>query len=375
MSELEIPFSSPILGYRELKADLDEAFLRAADSGWYILGKEVREFEREFCHYLGMPYGVGVANGTDAVELALKAVGFSPGDIAITVAHTAVATISAIERAGGVPVLVDIQEESYCMDPEHLRETIRELDKKGLTPKVIIPVHIYGHPAPLQEIMEIAQSRGAFVVEDCAQAHGAVYRGKKVGSWGDASAFSFYPTKNLGALGDGGFVSTTSQPVYDRLVAIRQYGWTERYISTYVGVNSRLDEIQAAMLRVKLKRLEDDNQRRRALAALYRERLSGTDLILPTEQEGAEHVYHLYVARTVNRDRLIKLLSENSVGSAIHYPVPVHQQSAYSGRSLNLLPLPITEKVASEIVSLPMFPQLATMQIERVCEVILKKWT
>lgn len=367
---MKIPFSNPGAGYFEHKEEIDRVLIEAAESGWYILGKFVSVFEEEFAKFVGSSYGVGVANGTDAVELALRAIDFGPGDVAITVSHTAVATVAAIERTGGRAVLVDIDEDSFCMDLESLRETVSLLQKKNVTPKAIIPVHIYGHPAPLKEIQEIGDSIGAVVIEDCAQAHGAKYFGKTVGSIGSLSAFSFYPTKNLGALGDGGYVATSDAETFERLKAIRQYGWTSRYISTICGVNSRLDEIHAAVLSVKLKKLNEDNQRRIRLAQIYTTNLSESNVITPKQAENVEHVYHLYVVRTQERQRLSQALDKNSIGWTIHYPVPIHLQPAYLDRNLNLVPLKNTEKIATEILSLPMFPQLTENSVKTVCDVL-----
>lgn len=308
-----------------------------------------------------------MASGTDALELALRACGIGAGDGVLTVSHTAVATIAAIERCGAVPILTDIEPTTYTLDPNQLRTAIEFHSR----PKAVIPVHLYGHPADMRAILTVAKQNHLLVIEDCAQAHGAMIQGKRVGTWGNAAAFSFYPTKNLGAFGDGGAVVTNDSSLAERVRILREYGWKERYVSSVPGVNSRLDEIQAAILRVKLRYLDQENDRRRTLAHSYDTNLSRSSFVLPRSREGAHHVYHQYVIRTKRRDDLKAFLQNHSVSTLIHYPVPVHLQPAYQGRiSMGGEGLENTEKIAREILSLPMHPHLRGEEVKRVSELI-----
>jgi dTDP-4-amino-4,6-dideoxygalactose transaminase len=340
------------------------------EGGWYILGQEVTAFEEEFARYLGAAHAVGVGSGTDAIHLALRACGVGPGDAVLTVSHTAVATVAAIELAGATPVLVDIDPETCTLDPNHLKVVLAAWT--GPRPRAVIPVHLYGHPADLPAILEVARRHDLVVIEDCAQSHGATLDGRKTGTWGHVAAFSFYPTKNLGALGDGGAVVTSDPGLAQRARLLREYGWRERYVSELPGMNTRLDELQAAVLRVKLRHLDRENARRRALARLYDARLGGTPLALPRARGAVEHVYHLYAVRGAERDDLRAYLKGRAVGTAVHYPVPVHLQPAYAGRRLDRgRGLPETERVCRETLSLPLHPQLADGQAEYVSEQIL----
>jgi dTDP-4-amino-4,6-dideoxygalactose transaminase len=356
-----IPCANPKAQYLAHKQEIDDAVRRVLESGWYILGDEVRAFEEEFAAYLGVTRCIGVGSGTEALHLALVACGIGYGDEVATVSHTAVATVAAIELAGAKPVFVDIDPVTYNMDPNLL--------EKGITlkTKAVIPVHLYGYPAPLEEILAIAKAYGLLVIEDCAQAHGAIYQGKRVGSFGDMACFSFYPTKNLGALGDGGAVVTNSSELAEKVRLLREYGWAERYISHSSGWNSRLDEIQAAILRVKLKHLDLDNSRRIKLAKLYSEGLFETDITLPMLQKDAAPVYHLYVIRVKDRGSMQAYFHSKDIGSAVHYPVPVHLQPAYGKNSVSL---PNSEIAAREVLSLPMYPELAERQVQFVIDSI-----
>jgi len=363
-----IPQNSPLANYLSNQAALDAAIQRVLNAGRYILGEETAAFERQFADYIGVPYAVGVGNGTDALHLALRGLGIGPGHEVITVSHTAVATVAAVEMCGATPVLVDIDPESYTMDVT-LLESARS-DRS----KAIVPVHLYGQPCDLEEIIRFARKYGLWVIEDCAQCHGALYGGQRAGSWGHAATFSFYPTKNLGALGDGGAITTRDPSLYENLRALRQYGWDENRISQCHGWNSRLDELQAAILRVKLTRLEESNQARIRIARLYHERLSRIpELTLPSAKTGTSHVYHQYVvccpARSA-RDRLMHFLSEQEIQTAIHYPVPVHQQPAHAARLSESCSLPMTEEVVGRILSLPIFPELTDMEVDRVAKAI-----
>ena len=371
-----IPFANPRAAYALRKQEILNAVSRAFDSGQYILGPEVEAFEAAFASYFGLMYAVSCGSGTDALELALRALGVGPGKAVFTVSQTAVATVAAIERAGGIPVLVDIDEASYTMNPASLEETIRHLQKSlpELAPAVVIPVHLYGHPCDMDAIMDIAARHGLAVLEDCAQAHGARYKDKMTGSMGQAAAFSFYPTKNLGALGDGGAVATKDASLAAEMAALRQYGWKERYISALPGINSRLDPVQAAILSIQLQHLDADNTARRRIAAVYNNGMATCGLVLPTAADQIEHVYHLYVVRCPVRTEFMGFLRDKGIGTAIHYPQPVHLQPAYSGRIL-LAPggLPVTERIQNELVSLPMFPQLKEDEVAQVCAAV-QKW-
>jgi dTDP-4-amino-4,6-dideoxygalactose transaminase len=369
--------SDPKANYLAHKREIDEAIRQTLDGGRYILGGQVSEFEREFAAYLGAKRCMGVANGTDALHLALRASGVGAGDLVITVAHTAVATVAAVEMAGASPLLVDIDPETFTISPEAVEDAIRNYPDRPHI-KAVLPVHLYGRPADMRAICDIARRYDLKVVEDCAQAHGATVQGVggfKVGVFGDAAAFSFYPTKNLGALGDGGAVVTNDAEVAGRVGLLREYGWRERYVSDQPGFNSRLDELQAAVLRVKLKYLDEENARRREIARMYDDRLAPTSLRLPERPGGIESVYHQYVARCDERDGLREHLREQGVGTLVHYPVPVHLQPAYRNRvPVHRGALPATEQAARQVLSLPMHAQLSDAQVEHVCEAI-NRWS
>ena len=376
--QLIIPQTDPKANYLAHKAEIDAAIARVLDSGWYILGREVAAFEEEFAAYIGMRHAIGVASGTDALNLALRACGIGPGDAVITVSHTAVATVAAIELVGAIPVLVDIDPATFTMDPNCLEDEIkkRQVRRSSFVVgrlKAVIPVHLYGHPADMPAILDIAKRHDLHAIEDCAQSHGAAIQGRKTGTWGHLSAFSFYPTKNLGALGDAGAVVTNDPELAERVRLLREYGWRERYISELPGMNTRLDELQAAILRVKLPYLNQQNARRRELARIYDALLSDTALILPQLQGDVEHVYHQYVVRGKHRDDLRAFLKANSIATLIHYPVPVHLQPAYQGRVvIGSQELQHTEQVCREILSLPMYPQMTDEQAQRVSELIAR---
>jgi len=359
-----IPQANPRAQYASHRAEIDQAIARVLDKGRYILGEEAAAFEREFAAYIGVRSGIGVGSGTEALHLALRACGVGPGDEVITVSHTAVATVSAIELCGATPVLVDIDPRSFTLDPDKLEAAITPATR------AIIPVHLYGQSADLESILSIARKHKARVIEDCAQSHGAMYRGKRTGAWGDIACFSFYPTKNLGAIGDGGFVATDDAQLAENARLLREYGWRERYVSDLTGWNTRLDELQAAILRVKLRTLDADNARRRHLAALYDELLTASSVILPLAMSYGEHVYHLYVVRSARRDELQAFLKERGVGTLIHYPVPIHLQPAYRGRLGDVGSLPETELAAREILSLPMFPELTEAQAQQAAQAV-----
>jgi dTDP-4-amino-4,6-dideoxygalactose transaminase len=357
--------ANPRAQYLAHKDEIDAALQRALDSGAYILSQEVAAFEKEFAHYLGTAYAVGVGSGTEALHIALTACGVQQGDEVITVSHTAVATVAAIALCGAKPIFVDINPLSFTLDPSKLEEAITEHTK------AIIPVHIYGHPSDLEPILAIARRRGILVLEDCAQAHGAKYKDRMVGSWGDIACFSFYPTKNLGAIGDGGMIVTSDPELASRVRYLREYGWAERYVSRTLGWNSRLDVIQAAILRVKLKYLDSDNCRRNVLAEIYAQELSDLPwLVLPSKRLETTHVYHLYVIRCKERDKLRAHLEDCGVGVLIHYPVPVHQQPAYSNAWQSPDRLSETERAATEVLSLPMYPELSEADVQTVVQAV-----
>jgi dTDP-4-amino-4,6-dideoxygalactose transaminase len=366
---IQIPFNDLRSTYLALKAELDAAVAEVLDSGWYILGRQAEAFEEEFAAFCGAKGCVGVNSGTDALLLALRACGIGPGDEVITVSHTAVATVAAIRLSGATPVLVDIDPLTYTMDPAAAEAAVTAATR------AMIPVHLYGQAADLRSIREITQRHGLALIEDCAQAHGATLDGRPLGSFGDLSAFSFYPTKNLGALGDGGAVVGQDAALVERVRLLREYGWTPaaRYVSQVEGLNSRLDELQAAVLRVKLRHLPAQNARRVELAALYGELLP-PEILRPQVRAGGTHVFHLYVVRApggaARRDVLRQRLAERGVGTGIHYPVPVHLQPAYGHGEVRAGDLRLTEAAAGEIMSLPMYPTLSPQAVARVAEAL-----
>ena len=362
-----IPVANPLAQTQAHLGEIREAIEDVLNSGWYVLGDFVTKFENEFAAYLGAQFCVGVASGTDALILALKAAGIQPGDEVITVSHSAVATVTAIEQVGAVPVFADIDPLTRCLDPSHIYNIVSDKSR------AIIPVHIYGQPAPMENILAIARQHQLSVIEDCAQAHGAEIDGKKVGTFGDAAAFSFYPTKNLGALGDGGAVVTNSADIAQRIKELREYGWKDRYISACPGMNSRLDEIQAAVLGVKLPCLAADTVRRRYIADQYRISLENQPVTPPPHVDGTLHAMHLFVLESENRELFRNYLKDAGVGTALHYPMPIHKQPAYLGRIRGSEHLACTENLYKKIVSLPMYPELTDQQVEKICTT-LSKW-
>jgi dTDP-4-amino-4,6-dideoxygalactose transaminase len=365
--------------YRAHKAEIDRAIQGVLDKGWYILGQEVTAFEEEFAKYIGVRHGIGVANGTDALHVALRAGGIRPGDSVITVSHTAVATVAAVELAGAIPILVDIDPQSYTMDPTRLKDTLRDIDtaprsRKNSRPKAVVVVHLYGQPADMPAIIELARQYDLLVVEDCAQAHGSTLAAKKAGTWGSIAAFSFYPTKNLGAFGDGGAVVTNDPKLAERVRLLREYGWKERYISQVAGFNTRLDELQAAILRVKLKSLDAENIQRRKIGDIYDTALAKCQHVAaPWRNPDAKHIFHQYVVRTKRRDSLREFLKKQAIGALIHYPRPVHLQPAYMGRiGQGSGGLSKTELACREVLSMPIYGQISESQAEYVAEQIVR---
>lgn len=369
MSEATAFPLQPIAEYLALKGEIDQVVQHVLGAGQYILGAEVAAFESEFAAAIGAAHAIGVASGTDALVLALRALGIGSGDTVITVSHTAVATVAAIELAGATPLLVDIEPRSFTMDMNKLADTFRGHFAQRL--KAIVAVHLYGHPAEMAAILRIARHHDLRVVEDCAQAHGATVDGKTVGTFGDLAAFSFYPTKNLGAIGDGGIVVSNDAGLTERVRELRQYGWRQRYISERPGMNSRLDELQAAILRVKLRYLQRDNARRRVLANIYARRLTGSSVEPPSVRSGVEHVFHQYVVRSAQRDALAGFLKTRGVPTSVLYPQPVHLQPAYRGRvALGAGGLLESEHAAREVLSLPMHAYLSDEAVHSAAQQI-----
>jgi dTDP-4-amino-4,6-dideoxygalactose transaminase len=360
---MKIPFLDVGAAYRELKPEIDSAIARVLDSGYYILGPEVEAFEAEYAAYCEARHAIGVANGLDALHLALRAMEVGPGDEVIVSSNTYIATWLAVSQCGATPVPVEPIEATYNIDPARIEAAI--------TPRtrVILPVHLYGQPADLDPILDIARRHGLRVLEDAAQAHGARYKGQRIGAHGDAVAWSFYPGKNLGALGDGGAVTTNDPELADRIRVLRNYGSRVKYVNEVQGYNSRLDPIQAAVLRVKLQRLDEWNGRRSAIAAQYVEVLAGGDLVLPQVPEWTAPVWHLFVVRSTRRDTLVKLLNKAGVGTLIHYPVPPHRQEAYVRAGFGVGAFPIAELLAGEVLSLPIGPHLAAKGVDVISDV------
>jgi len=362
---MKIPFGNLKRQYEQLRDRTDTATREVYESGWFILGQQVQGFEANFAQYCGAKYAVGVGSGTEALHLALIACGVQPGDEVITVSNTCVPTLSAVSFAGAVPVFVDIDEKTFTINPALIEERI--------TPKTtaILPVHLYGQCADMDPILEIARKHALAVVEDCAQAHGSQYKGRMAGTMGDAGAFSFYPSKNLGAFGDGGLVLTNDETTAKTVAKLRNYGQEKRYYHSIKGFNSRLDELQAAILNAKLPYLDAWNLRRREMAMRYHEAFSPVGLCCPLEARDRFHTYHLYVLMVPHRERFQKLLEEKAIATIIHYPIPVHLQESYAECRLQGKYLPLTEQLAGEIVSLPLYPELTDEEVDYVIKTVL----
>lgn len=358
-----LPFVDLKAQYHSIKAEIDQAISHVLETSQFILGKEVAAFEEEFAAYCGGGQAVGVNSGTSALHLALLAAGVGPGDEVITVPYTFVATVAAIRYAGATPVFVDIDPVTYTLDPAQLERAI------GPRTKAILPVHLYGHPCDMDPILEIARRHGKIVIEDAAQAHGAEYKGRRAGSLADMACFSFYPGKNLGAYGEGGAVVTANAEWASLIRKMRDWGQSRRYYHDLPGFNNRLEGMQGAILRVKLRHLEKWTEARRANAALYSQKLADCGLITPKAMPYARHVYHVYAIRTPRRDALADALTAAEIQFGIHYPIPVHLQKAYADPRYGAGDFPVAECVASEILSLPMYPELTEQQIESVAAV------
>ncbi len=360
---MKIPFNDLKKRYESVRKEVQTAALRAMDSGWYILGQEVKTFEESFATWCGVDHAVGVANGTDALQLALMALGVASGDEVITVPNTAIPTVVAIKAVGAKPVYCDIDPDLYTMNPDTLAACITDKTK------AIIPVHLFGHMAEMPRIMEIADAHSIPVIEDCAQSHGAAWQDQKCGTFGALGCFSFYPTKNLGALGDAGAIVTNDSELAEKLKRMRNYGQSARYKTQEFGLNSRLDEMQAAILSAQLPMLTEWTNRRREIADIYKRNLADTDLILPIEQQGTKHVYHLFVVRVENRTQLKEKLAEQGIGSDVHYPYVLYRQSAFEDANQEGS-CPVAEHYHEQILSLPCYPELTDDQIMFVAEAL-----
>ena len=361
---MKVPFLDLGAAYRELKPEIDAAVARVLESGWYILGPEVEAFESEWAAYCEAKHAVGLANGLDALTLALRALDIGSGDEVIVPSNTYIATWLAVTEVGATPVPVEPDPQTYNIDPARIEAAI--------TPRTraLLPVHLYGQPADMTPILEIARRHDLRVVEDGAQAHGARYKGRRIGAHGDIVCWSFYPGKNLGALGDAGAITTNDSALAQRVEVLRNYGSRQKYINEERGMNSRLDPIQAAVLRVKLSYLDAWTERRRAIATVYSKKLDGIELILPYVPNWADPVWHLYVLRHAERDTLQTHLTEQGVGTLIHYPIPPHMQAAYSKLGYAQDAFPIARDMAGEVLSLPIGPHLSSAQIDAVCNAL-----
>jgi len=357
---MKIPFLDLSAAYRELKTEIDAAVSRVLESGWYILGPEVEAFESEWAAYCEAKHAVGLANGLDALTLALRALDIGPGDEVIVPSNTYIATWLSVSGVGATPVPVEPDEATHNIDPARIEAAITSRTR------ALLLVHLYGQPADMDPILDIAKRHGLRVIEDAAQAHGARYKGQRIGAHGDIVCWSFYPGKNLGALGDAGAITTNDVALAERVALLRNYGSRQKYVNEEAGVNSRLDPIQAAVLRVKLGVLDEWTERRRAVAAAYTKGLVESDVILPHVPDWADPAWHLYVVRTSDRDALQGHMTKAGVGTLIHYPIPPHMQQAYAGLELAPDTLPLADTLTSEVLSLPMGPHLSDMDVNNV---------
>lgn len=367
---MKIPYFGLNRQYKSLGPEILKVVQEVLHSGTYILGENVRKFESEFPSYCGVKYGVGVNSGSDALMLALKTVGVKEGDEVITVSNSFIATASTIVLCGAKPVFVDIDPETYTLDPAKLEEVIKRGEGSI---RVIIPVHLYGHPADMDPIVEVAEKYGLYIIEDACQSHGAMYKGKKTGALGHMGCFSFYPTKILGACGDGGIIVTDDYELAEKVRLLRDYGRDTKYTHTIIGYNSRLDEIQAAILGVKLRRLDEWIEKRRKNAEIYTNLLRDIpEVVTPIEKDYARHAYWLYVIRTKHRDKLKDALAQKGIETIVIYPVPIHLQEAFKYLDYAEGSFPVTEKCSKEILSLPVYPELKEEQIKYIVQTIKK---
>jgi dTDP-4-amino-4,6-dideoxygalactose transaminase len=363
---MTVPFVDLKVQYLSIKTEIDSAVAETINAAAFVGGRQVEQFENDFARFLGVKHCVGVGNGTDAIHIVLRALGIGNGDEVITVANSFIATSEAITLAGARVVFVDCDPKTYNLDTDKLAKAI------GPKTKAIVPVHLYGQPADMVKVRQLASQHGLFVVEDAAQAHAAELDGRRVGSFGDAAAFSFYPGKNLGAYGDGGAIATDDEKLAERCRMLANHGRTQKYDHAMEGVNSRLDGIQAAVLRVKLKHLDQWTNNRRAVAAKYRELLADSPVITPVEMENVKHVYHLFVVRLKNRDMVQKALLEHGINTGIHYPIALPNLQAYRYLGHSPSDFPVATRYSGEILSLPMYPELSESQVEYTCEKLKK---
>jgi len=361
LDKMKIPFNTLRTQYVRFKDEYDKAILETLDSGWYILGKNVHEFEKEFSDYVGSKYCVGVNSGLDALILAIRALGIGKGDEVIVPANTYIASVLGITENGATPVFVE-PDEFFNIDPSKIEAAITAKTK------AILPVHLYGQPARMEEIMEVARKHNLYVVEDCAQAHGATVNGRNIGTFGDINCFSFFPTKNLGAFGDAGAIVTNDEKLAEKVRMLRNYGSIKKYYHEIEGVNSRLDELQAALLRVKLEHINELEQERRTIAERYLTEIKNPLIELPKVLQNCKHVWHLFVVKCNQRDKLQAFLKDNGIGTKIHYPIPPHLSKAYQRLGYKKGDFPITEKYASTILSLPLYNGMADEEINFVIE-------
>lgn len=365
MERYLVPFVDLSRQYETHAMEIDNAITAVLKSGQYILGSEVKLFENALAEYIGCKYVLGVASGSDAILLALLALGIGKKDDVITTPFTFVASANNILKVGATPVFVDIKSDTYCIDASKIEEKISPRTR------AIIPVHLYGHPADMDTILQIAEKYGLYVIEDAAQAIGASYKRKKIGGIGQVAAFSFFPTKNLGAYGDGGAIATNDPIIKARIDVLRKQGAKEKYFHEYLGYNSRLDTIQAAILRIKLKYLDDTNRKRAEIANFYNQELKENNLEFPVSKSDYIHTYHLYTIRSKDRDALKKYLSTKLIQTGIYYPIGLHLQPVFSSLGYKLGDFPVCEKITSEVLSLPCYPELDEQHLQKVCEEII----
>ncbi|HIE25189.1 MAG TPA: DegT/DnrJ/EryC1/StrS family aminotransferase [Anaerolineales bacterium] len=362
---MKVPLLDLVAQYREIKSEMDAAIQRVLDSGYFILGPEVKAIEEEVADYLGVAYGIGVASGTDALILALRALNIGAGDEVILPAYTFFATIGAVLHLGATPVLVDVDEKTYCIDIAQTRA------KVTAATKAIIPVHLYGQAADMDALAEIAEEHNLSIIEDNAQAFGAEYNGRKTGGIGDIGCISFFPSKNLGGYGDGGMVVTDNPELAEKMTMLRAHGWKKKYFPEILGYNSRLDSIQAAVLRVKLPHIDQWNDGRRKVAHIYSDALAGIEnLQTPYEAENRHHVYHLYILQVPNRDELQAKLKKAEIGTGVYYPQPLHLAEPCKALGYNKGDFPVAERASAETIAIPVYPEMSDEQIEYVIEVV-----
>ena len=365
-NNMKINFANPSIKLKKYRGDIKNVISKIIDSNSYILGDEVKNFEKNFSKYIGSKYGLGVANGTDALEIGLKALGINKGDEVITVSHTAVATVAAIRNVGAKPVIVDIDKDFLHIDPTQAEKAITKKTK------AIIAVHLYGQSTDIKKLISICKKNKIYLIEDVSQAHGAKYKGKKLGSFGIIGCFSCYPTKNLGAIGDAGIITTNNKKLFEKMKLLREYGWRKKFLSEIHGRNSRLDELQAGILNVKLKNLNLENKKRLKIANIYENKIKNKKINFLKRRNYSSHVFHLFVIKVDNRSELIKLLSKNHISTGIHYPIPIHMQPGYKNSIKKIGRLINTEKYANCILSLPMYPELKTKEINKVVSLLNK---